>query len=426
MLGTNLLKLSLAGIVLNVIGLALPAQNAMAQVVIVPSRQLTSTASAKPKAKAKKKSRLEREQLGEQTAEIALLPEAVQPSATMSNLSFAITTPVLKKAEPVPGPKKTEPDAVAKPKALPELLGYEFDVINMDDKGRLGEKRKERARFFVEDLGGGVNLEMVEIHAGTFMMGNSPIDLGEIETNSARGLNKELRTELHERLAAELSQQTVKVPGFYMSKFEITQAQWRAVAALPKVNRDLISDPSGFKGGNRPVEQITWEDAVEFCERLSRATGRHYRLPTESEWEYACRAGTTWQFNLGGTIDPDWVNYNGKLPYAAAPKDLFRQQTVAVGSLGIANAFGLYDMHGNVWEWCLDSWHEGQAATPSDANKQIREDGTALRTLRGGAWNSPAVECRSSARKQISSSLSSNDVGFRVLIEAESSTPNNK
>ncbi|MBS1788343.1 MAG: formylglycine-generating enzyme family protein [Acidobacteria bacterium] len=420
MLGTNLVKLSLAGIVLNVIGLALLAQNAMAQVVIVPSRQLTSTASAKPRAKTKKKPRLEREQLGDQTAEIIPVPEPVEPSATMSNLSFAITMPVLKKAEPAP---------VAKPKAWPELLGYEFDVINVDDKGRLGEKRKERARFFVEDLGGGVNLEMIEIHAGTFMMGNSPIDLGEIETNYARSLNKESRTELHERLAAELPQQTVKVSGFYMSKFEVTQAQWRAVAALPKVNRDLISDPSGFKGGNRPVEQITWEDAMEFCERLSRATGRHYRLPTESEWEYACRAGTTFQFNLGGTIDPDWVNYNGKLPYAAAPKDLFRQQTVPVGSLGIANAFGLYDMHGNVWEWCLDSWHEAQTEPSSDAkdaNKQIREDGTSLRTLRGGAWNSPAGECRSSARKQIPSSMSSNDIGFRVLIEAEIPTPTNK
>ncbi|HQR31927.1 MAG TPA: formylglycine-generating enzyme family protein [Blastocatellia bacterium] len=412
MLGTIVIKVGLAGILVWGLMFVLLAERSMAQVVIVPSRQVASAARLKTKSQSRKRSRLVPEQFKEQIAEIT---SPVEPPSTIPSLSFVIIPSVAKKTDTV---------AAVNSKVWPELLGYEFDVIKVDDKGKLGERRKERARFYVETLSGGINLEMVEIHAGTFMMGNSPIDLEQIETNYLRGLNKESRSELHERLASETPQLTVKVAGFYLSKFEITQAQWRAVAALPKVNRELMSDPSSFKGGNRPVEQVTWEDAVEFCERLSRATGRRYRLPTEAEWEYACRAGTTWQFSLGETIDTDWVNYNGKLPYAAAPKDMFRQQTLPVGSLGIANAFGLYDMHGNVWEWCLDSWRESDSAASLEVYRQVRDEGIALRTLRGGAWNSPAGECRSSARKQIQPTFRSSDVGFRVLVESETPAAN--
>ena len=410
MLGKSIFKFSLAGILATGIVLVSTAECSMAQVVIVPSRQLAPVTVARAKTRPKRRQRIEPEQFKEQIAEIT---PAHEPPAPVPSLSFALTTPVLKKAETA---------AAANPKVWPELLGYEFEVINVDDKGRLGERRKERARFFVEALSGGTNLEMVEIHAGTFVMGNSSVDLEQIENNYLRNANKEARTELHERLVAEAPQQTMKVAGFYMSKYEVTQAQWRAVAALPKVNRDLMSDPSGFKGGNRPVEQISWEDAVEFCERLSRATGRHYRLPTEAEWEYACRAGTTWQFSFGGTIEPDSVNYNGKLPYAAAPKDTFRQQTVPVGSLGVANAFGLYDMHGNVWEWCLDSRREIRPSDSPEANAPKENDLTGV--LRGGAWDSPAGECRSSSRKQIQPLFRLNNVGFRVLVEADNPTAN--
>ena len=408
MLGINVLKFSIIGFLAAGILLTFIAEWSMAQVVIVPSRQLAPATVARAKTRPKRRQRIEPEQFKEQIAEITSAPE---PPTPVPSLSFAITTPVLKKTETAVAPN---------PKAWPELLGYEFEVINVDDKGKLGERRKERARFFVEALSGGTNLEMVEIHAGTFVMGNSTVELEQIENNYLRNANKELRSELHERLVAEAPQQTVKVAGFYMSKYEVTQAQWRAVAALPKVNRDLMSDPSGFKGGNRPVEQISWEDAVEFCERLSRATGRHYRLPTEAEWEYACRAGTTWQFSFGGTIEPDSVNYNGKLPYAAAPKDTFRQQTVPVGSLGVANAFGLYDMHGNVWEWCLDSRREARSIEPPEANAPKENGLTGV--LRGGAWDSPAGECRSSSRKQIQPLFRLNNVGFRVLVEADNPT----
>lgn len=406
MLGSKTIRFSLA-VTLMGLALALITELAAAQVVIVSGQRLSPSATGRTKARAKKRHRVEREEDREQVAELVSMAESPLP---MPQLNFVITPSVLKKADPA---------KPVSPKAWPELLGYEFDVINVDDKGRLGERRKERARFYVESIGGGVNLEMVEIHAGTFVMGNNPADIEQIESNYSRGLNKESKSELHTHLSSETPQQTVKLVGFYLSKYEVTQAQWRAVAALPKIRRELMSDPSGFKGGSRPVEQVSWEDAVEFCERLSVATGRRYRLPTEAEWEYACRAGTSWQFSLGATVDPDWVNYNGKLPYAAAPKDIFRQQTVPAGSLGVANAFGLYDMHGNVWEWCLDSWRENYSGSAPDVSNQSQAELTTLRVLRGGAWDSPAGECRSGERRQAQPLLRLNNIGFRVLAESE-------
>jgi formylglycine-generating enzyme required for sulfatase activity len=156
---------------------------------------------------------------------------------------------------------------------------------------------------------------------------------------------------------------------------------------------------------------------VEFCERLSRATGRRYRLPTEAEWEYACRAGAQWPFHFGQAIIPEWANYHGRYPYAAAPKSAHRQQTIPVGSLGIANAFGLYDMHGNVWEWCLDSWHDNYFSSPEDGSSWEEGGVGYLKALRGGAWDSSAGECRVSSRNRITSSLRLNNVGFRVVAE---------
>lgn len=375
---------------------------AFAQVVLVPSRLREQRVTSKIKSKPKKKSRLIIRQLSQQVAEISPM---VTPAP---RLSFAIAPLLL---------TKSEPENLAKPKMWPELLGYEFDVVTVDEKGRLEERRKERARFYVEDTGGGVKLEMVELPAGSFVMGSSQADLELAGNNYMRGQSKDAKLALQNRLLAETPQRTIKVPGFYMSKYEVTQAQWRAVAGLPKVNRELISDPSAFKGGNRPVEQVSWEEAVEFCERLSRLTGRNYRLPTEAEWEYACRAGTTWPFSLGGTIEPDWVNYNGRQPYAFAAKDTNRQQTVVAGSLGAANAFGLYDMHGNVWEWCQDSWHENYVGAPLDGGAWQNESDRASHVLRGGAWDSPAGECRSSERRQAPALLQLNNVGFRIVVD---------
>src|SRR4051794_22043111 len=175
---------------------------------------------------------------------------------------------------------------------------------------------------------------MVEIPAGTFKMGAPP------ETQ-------------RERKPTERPQRQIRVPRFFMSKYEITEAEWRAVARLPVVSRQLEENPSSFKGdGQMPVQNISWLDAVEFCERLSRATGRRYRLPTEAEWEYACASGTQTPFYFGETITAELVNYDANYPYGAGPKGETRRRPMPVGAMGAPNAFGLYNMHGNVAEWC--------------------------------------------------------------------------
>jgi formylglycine-generating enzyme required for sulfatase activity len=301
---------------------------------------------------------------------------------------------------------------------IPKLLSYDFEVLTADDRGRIVGRRMETARYYYEELSGGVQLDMVEVPGGTFMMGSLAPEIEGLKKEYVRGIEREIKDALLRRLPWEAPQHMVKIPAFYLGKFEVTQAQWRAVASLPKVKRDLVSDPSHFKGGNRPVENISWEDAIEFCERLSRATGRRYRLPTEAEWEYACRAGTNTPFNFGDAIKSDWANYHGKHTYATSPKGVFREQTVVVGSLGIGNAFGLYDMHGNVWEWCSDTWHDNYNSAPEDGRAWEYGELKYLKIIRGGSWDSSAGECRSNARNRMTASIQLNSIGFRVVTEA--------
>jgi formylglycine-generating enzyme required for sulfatase activity len=172
------------------------------------------------------------------------------------------------------------------------------------------------------------------------------------------------------------------------------------------------NNPSSFKGANRPVEKVSWNDAVELCEKLSQQTGRTYRLPSEAEWEYACRAGTTTPFYFGETITTDLVNYDGNFTYGAAPKGKDRQQTTDVGSL-LPNAFGLYDMHGNVWEWCQDTYHENYNGAPTDGSAWI--DNNQYRVLRGGSWLNIPILCRSAYRSINTRDFILNVIGFRVV-----------
>ncbi len=169
----------------------------------------------------------------------------------------------------------------------------------------------------------------------------------------------------------ESPQHEVTVPPFFMGKYPITQAQWRVVATLPQINHELDPDPSRFKEDDRPVEKISWYESVEFCDRLSKHTKQHYRLPSEAEWEYACRAGTTTPFHFGETITPELANYKGNYTYASAPEGEYREETTQVGSFNLANRFGLYDMHGNVWEWCADHWQGGYEGSPTDGSAWI-------------------------------------------------------
>ncbi|MFZ4641395.1 MAG: formylglycine-generating enzyme family protein [Nodosilinea sp.] len=268
-------------------------------------------------------------------------------------------------------------------------------------------RHRATAQYFTEALGNGPGLDMVLVHGGIFLMG-SPED--EVD-----------------RLDNEGPQHEVRVASFFMAKYPITQAQWRVVADLPKVKVDLNPDPSYFKGDNRPVERVSWEEAVEFCDRLSRLTGREYRLPSEAEWEYACRAGTTTAFHVGETLTTDLANYNGNSTYDQGPKGIYREETTEVGSFP-PNAFGLYDMHGNVWEWCQDHWHDNYKGAPDDGSPWLfpeerkSEDGH-RRVVRGGSWYNSPRACRSAFRlHSIPDNRSSLD-GFRVVCSAARALP---
>jgi formylglycine-generating enzyme required for sulfatase activity len=261
-------------------------------------------------------------------------------------------------------------------------------------------RERRTAQYFIEDLGDGIGLEMVLIPGGSFLMGSPEDEL--------------------ERYDRESPQHSVTIQPFCLGKYPVTQAQWKAVASLPQVNRELDPDPSRFKGENRPVERVSWYDAVEFCDRLSQKTGRQYRLPSEAEWEYACRAGTTTPFHFGETISTDLANYHGEYTYGAGSKRVHRKETTPVGSFGVANAFGLYDMHGNVWEWCADQWHGNYEGAPTDGSAWLDDNDNDYqrRVLRGGSWSDDPSYCRSAFRYTHLAGSRFNPIGFRVVCAA--------
>jgi formylglycine-generating enzyme required for sulfatase activity len=259
--------------------------------------------------------------------------------------------------------------------------------------------------YFTEALGDKVELDMVLIPTGRFEMG-SPADEPE-------------------RRDSEGPQHLVTVPTFFMGRTPITQAQWRQVAKLPKVKTKLKEKPSRFEGDNRPVERVSWDDATEFCARLFRYTKREYRLPSEAEWEYACRAGTTTAFHFGETISTDLANYCGTNEeygaYGRGEKGVYGKETNDVG-LFSPNQFGLHDMHGNVWEWCMDDWHDNYEKAPNDGSAWLKNVKTASsKVFRGGSWSYDPRNCRSAYRFIITRAARDSNVGFRVVCCAPSS-----
>jgi formylglycine-generating enzyme required for sulfatase activity len=248
-------------------------------------------------------------------------------------------------------------------------------------------------------------IKMVLIQGGTFDMGSSE------------------ETEI-DRFEDESPQHPITVPSFFMSEYLITQAHWAIVAQREQIERKLEISPAHFKDPDRPVEQVSWFEAVEFCQRLSQHSGRTYRLPTEAEWEYACRAGTTTPFHCGETITTDLANYRGtdnkeldwSGAYGKGSTGIYREETTAVDTF-LPNAFGLYDMHGNVWEWCLDHWHSNYQGAPSDGSAWLSDDHNASRILRGGSWDNNPRNCRSATRSRFTPDSRDTDFGFRVVCE---------
>jgi formylglycine-generating enzyme required for sulfatase activity/uncharacterized caspase-like protein len=291
------------------------------------------------------------------------------------------------------------------------LTKFEFETVaGLNKTGNNIKPEKKESKLFQEDLGNGVSLDMVYIPPGSFMMGTED---AEIERLVKKFNWTGYRT--------EKPQHQVTVPTFYMGKHPITQAQWKAVAALPQINRELKPEPSKFKGDNLPVERVSWYNAVEFCARLSKETGKEYRLPSEAEWEYACRAGTTTPFHFGETITSKLANYDASNIFAEEVKGEYRGQTTPVGEFP-ANGFGLHDMHGNVWEWCLDDWHSDYKGVPKDGNPWFDNknnnlsDKTGSAVLRGGSWLGSPVLCRSAYRSDAFTRDYLNfNIGFRVV-----------
>ncbi|MDJ0705098.1 MAG: formylglycine-generating enzyme family protein [Leptolyngbyaceae cyanobacterium MO_188.B28] len=259
-------------------------------------------------------------------------------------------------------------------------------------------KRQEQNQCFDEALTEKLSFRMMLIPSSRFLMGSPEDELG--------------RTE------AESPQHEVNVGSFSMAEYPVTQAQWRLVAEMPQVNRELKLDPAHFKGDKRPVESVSWYEAVEFCDRLSQKTKRGYRLPTEAEWEYACRATTETPFHFGETITTDLVNYRGTGEYGSygpGLKGKYREETTAVDYFGIANAFGLCDMHGNVFEWCQDHWHDNYNKASTDGSTWLNENEKARHVVRGGSWLDFPGLCRSAARVSYVPDVRSSNVGFRVV-----------
>lgn len=290
------------------------------------------------------------------------------------------------------------------------VLTFEFETVCINERGHELQREYGEAQCFQEPLGGGAFVEMVALPGGTAKL-SDPSPIGR-------------------RTSSEDDSYRAAFESFCISKYPITQGQWRAVAQLPQISHVLDPDPSSFKGLNRPVEQVSWYDAVEFCNRLSKRSQRIYRLPVEAEWEYACRAGTETPFCYGKTLTTDLANYCGQdvheqgdysqqpITYCGAheqgPTGVAREQTTVVGSLKAANAFGLYDMHGNVREWCAKNLY-----IESD-----EDDTSYLQPARGGSWQDSPVACQSAFSLTLAARTQCAATGFRI-VHAAADNPNN-
>jgi formylglycine-generating enzyme required for sulfatase activity len=261
--------------------------------------------------------------------------------------------------------------------------------------GTVSELAGRELKILTLDLGDGVTMDLVLVPTGRFMMGSPESE----EKSDTKGTLVESPPH-----AVEISQP------FFMGKYEVTNAQFRRFKPnYSSGSNNRVDFHTGsivgidLNGDDQPVVAVPWDDANAFCEWLSRQSGMHIRLPAEAEWEYACRAGTTTPFHFGSTISTSQANYNGEFTYGSGSKGAFRKKTTNVGSFS-PNAFGLYDMHGNMWEWCSD-WKD-----PNDPSSD--------RVVRGGSWLDPPGTCRSAIRFTTPRDFRRSDFGFRVVASA--------
>jgi formylglycine-generating enzyme required for sulfatase activity len=290
---------------------------------------------------------------------------------------------------------------------MPDTLKVEFEWVYVDHHGQISDRHSEQSESLRVDLGENITFALMEIPSGSLLMGAPNAEIG--------------------WTPAQSPQHTVTISEFWLGQYLVTQAQWQAVAALPKINCVLESQPANFRGDDRPVEQVSWSEAVEFCDRLSALGEGTFRLPSEAEWEYACRGQTQTPFHFGETITTDLANYsgidweyNGRIcshgSYGAGPKGSDYRETTAVGQFQVANRFGLFDMHGLLREWCADTWHDSYQDAPTDGSAWI-DDSSDKRVVRSGSWNTGPRACRSAFRAGLQSDSRLYDLGFRVVRE---------
>ena len=229
------------------------------------------------------------------------------------------------------------------------------------------------------EIGGGISMPFAMIPSGRFLMGSPLSEAGRAENEAQREM-------------------IIGKP-FYMGVTEVTQEQYEAVMGV---------NPSNNKGAKNPVEQVCWDDATDFCRQLSERSGHKVRLPTEAEWEYACRAGTTTPFNTGRTLPSDMANYEGWNSFPSCRKGRTQFETFPVGSFK-SNAWGLYDMHGNVGEWCEDLYAPAEEPDGFPGHK--------YRVLRGGSLYDDPRNCRAAHREGICDVNRRVNIGFRVCLD---------
>jgi len=234
---------------------------------------------------------------------------------------------------------------------------------------------------YTEDLGDGVSLTLMLIPSGEFMMGASE---EEPESNDD-----------------ERPCHLVRVSKFFMGQHPVTQAQYERVMETNPATRYEAK----LVAPDMPVVGVSWEDATAFCHRLSEQTQKHYRLPSEAEWEYACRAETETAYHFGPQLTSELANYRGEVGQMTTVQNY------------PPNRWGLYDMHGNVWEWCQDSWHDSYEGAPEDGSARVK-DGSDLRVLRGGSWHNIPTHCRSAYRVNYDAVNRYGNFGFRVVCAA--------
>jgi len=270
-------------------------------------------------------------------------------------------------------------------------------------------------------LPGGIPLELVKIPAWEGLIGSTAAEAG----RDGYGNRPECEGNDVE------AQRWVTLTEFAIARYPISQEQWNAVAMLEIQKFEIPLDPASTKGKNLPVEMVTWWEVSEWCARLNfylvdklGEGSLQVMLPSECQWEVACRAGSSSPFHFGATIDSTWANYDSNYIYGGGKKGRFLNKASAVGDYGLVNPWGLADMHGNVWEWCADLWHPSLLGAPRDGRAWLEpaadysEVHPKRRLLRGGCWSSYPVSCRAAYRNSMHLDLRNSYVGFRVCCPA--------